>query len=76
VGRAGKSLDQLETGSGHRLARHRPTMAAPPLPRVLDPARAGPPEAAHPSAPRSPPSSGRWPRRIPCGAPRASMASS
>ena len=29
-----------------------------------------------PSAPRSPPSSGRWPRRIPCGAPRASMASS
>ena len=35
VGRTGKSLDQLETGSGHRLARHRPTMAAPPLPRVL-----------------------------------------
>jgi hypothetical protein len=36
VGRAGQSLDRLAACSGHRVARHRPAMAAPTLPRVLD----------------------------------------
>jgi hypothetical protein len=35
LGRVGQSLDRLEASSGHLLARHRPTMAAPTLPRVL-----------------------------------------
>ena len=38
LGRAGPSLDRLEAGSDHCLARHRPTMAAATLPRVLGPA--------------------------------------
>ena|SRR2546421_6749248 len=40
------------------------------------PSPAGPPGAARPSTPRSPPWSGKWPRRIPCGVPPESMASS
>jgi hypothetical protein len=38
LGRAGQSLDRVEAGAGHRVARHRPAVAAAPLPRVLDPA--------------------------------------
>jgi hypothetical protein len=38
LGRAGQSLDRLEAGSARRVARHRLAMAAPTLPRVLDPA--------------------------------------
>ena len=75
LGRAGQSLDRLEAGSAHRVARHRPAMAAPTLPRVLDPAL-GRPEAALRSIPKSPPSSGKWPRRIPCGVLPASTVGS
>ena len=38
LGRAGQSLDRVEAGAGHRIAHHRPAVAAAPLPRVLHPA--------------------------------------
>src|SRR5882672_12921969 len=36
VGRARHSLGRLEAGSGHRVAQHRPAVAAASLPRALD----------------------------------------
>src|SRR5439155_954131 len=38
LGRASQGLDQVETAPRDRDSRHRPEMAAVPLPRVLDPA--------------------------------------
>ena len=47
VGWAGQSLGRLEAGSGHRVARHGPAVAAPSLPGALDealrPPSGGPP---------------------------------
>src|SRR3989475_7847697 len=68
VGRAGQRLDWLEAGSGHRVARHRSCDgSADASARTGPSSRVGPPAAALPSMPRSPLSSGKLPRRIPCG---------
>jgi hypothetical protein len=59
------------SAGGRRWSSSRPTPScagtAAASPSTGPTFRAGHEAAAHPSAPRSPPSSGKWPRRIPCG---------
>src|SRR5438046_2376049 len=76
LGRASQGLDQVETAPRDRDSRHRPEMAAVPLPRVLDPAlrpadRGSPARHRRDQGPRC-----TWPPRTLSGAPRESMVSS
>src|SRR5919106_3369043 len=51
LGRPGQSVERLAAGAGHRLARHRPALAAATLPRLLDPDLL-PPDRRAPPPPR------------------------
>jgi len=73
LGRAGQALDRVEAVPRHRDPRHRPTVVAAPVPRVLDSALWALDRRARASTPRSGPSSPAWPPQIPW--PRHLMAS-